>query len=328
MHDRRMAIVCTWSVSIPFFRYFSARSAAFGSVFALLSLSAHAEPFIGQFELKTLEAARGLFEFQSQNAWAWDQPPRKVDSGPADAWIFDENTLFRERYALELEVGFSESLKMRVGIEAENERIDEPESPTEADEFSGLSVDEIGAEIVAILVRRETDGFGVGFVAEIEGPFDQKEANHFTLGPIVEYQSGSWLFAAVPMLVYSFGGDAEESEPLDEKWDFGYAAQLMHIFSDRWSLALEGYGTVERLGNSGHPSMAAEYFGDSDQHRVGPVVYFSHEIGNGTRDHTASQMLSSRESDSAELTIGLGLLEGLNSQTADHTLKLSIEVDF
>ena len=29
-----------------------------------------------------------------------------------------------------------------------------------------------------------------------------------------------------------------------------------------------------------------------------------------------------------ELTIGIGLLEGLSSETADHTLKLSIELDF
>jgi hypothetical protein len=36
--------------------------------------SARAEPFIGQFELKTLENAPGRFEFQSQNEWSWAQP--------------------------------------------------------------------------------------------------------------------------------------------------------------------------------------------------------------------------------------------------------------
>jgi hypothetical protein len=282
---------------------------------------AHAEPFIGQFELKTLDSEVGSFEFQSQNAWASDQPARKVDSGPADEPVFDENAVFRERYALELEMGFSESLKMRVGIEAENERIDDPATLEEADDFEGLGVEEIGAEMVAIFVQREDEGFGLGAVIELEGPFDQEEPNHLTIGSIMEYKTGAWLIAAVPMVVGSFGGETEDGEPRDEKWDFAYAAQLMHTFSDRWSLALEGYGTIERMGNSGTPSLAAEYFGDFDQHRLGPVLYFSHDMGRNSPG-------SPPGSDDTSLTIGFGLLEGLNSNTADHTLKLSIEVDF
>lgn len=311
-------------------RLLFAIAGAFGAC-SLPMLSVHAEPFIGQFELKTLESAPGSFEFQSQNAWAWDQPARRIDTDTGDEPLLDENALFRERYALELEIGLTHSLKMRVGIEGENERVDDPEDLAQANDFEGLSVGEIGAEIVAILAQREGDGFGIGVVAEVEGPFDQEEPNHLTLGPIMEYQSGRWLLAAVPMLVRSFGGDREENESRDEKWDFAYAAQLMHTFSDRWKLALEGYGTVERIGSTGTRSEAAERFGDSNQHRLGPVLYFSHEFGthNDRSARSESSIASGEEeSEGTTLTIGLGLLEGLTSDTADHTLKLSIEADF
>ncbi len=290
---------------------------------ALFFTAADAEPFIGQFELKTLESEPGSYEFQSQNAWAWNQPRREIESEDGEI-LMDENSLFRERYALELEIGLTHALKMRVGVELENERLDDAQTIAEADDFEGLQLEEIGAEIVAVVIPREGDGAGLGFVAEIEGPTDFDGPNNLIVGPIVEYQTGEWFFAAVPMAVRAFGGDEEDGEGRDDKWDFAYAAQFMHRFSDRWALALEGYGTVERLGNSGRRSEAALRFGDSDQHRLGPVVYFAQALTSGRTSSGAG----ADDDDGANLTIGLGLLEGLNSQTPDHTLKLSIEVDF
>ena len=293
---------------------------------------ARAEPFIGQFELKTLESAPGSFEFQSQNAWSWDQPPRQIASGP-DGTEFDENAVVRQRHAIELEMGFTRSIKMRVGAEFEKERLDEPATIQEANDFEDLSLTELGAEIVAILAPREGDGAGLGVVAELEGPLDQEEPNHFTLGPILEFQSGRWFAATVPMFVYAFGGDTDEGEETDNKWDFAYAAQVTYTFSDAWALALEGYGTVDRLGSSGRPSESAKLFGDFDQHRAGPVLYYSVGFGGspGAGPSAPGSALvagAGEEDEGATLTIGLGLLEGLNGNTPDHTLKLSIEVDF
>lgn len=290
-----------------------------------------AEPFIGQFELKNLESAPRSFEFQSQNAWSWGQPSRRVANG-ADGLEFDENAVVRQRHAIELEMGFTHSVKMRIGAEFEKERLEDPATIQEANDFDDLELTELGAEVVAILAPREGNGAGLGVVAELEGPIDQEESNHFSLGPILEFQSGRWFAAAVPMFVYAFGGDTEEGEQADEKWDFAYAAQVAYAFSDTWMLALEGYGTVDRLGSSGHPSESAELFGDFNQHRVGPVVYYSLGFG-GFRDASASAPGSALagandEEEAATLTIGFGLLEGLNSNTPDHTLKLSIEVDF
>jgi hypothetical protein len=292
---------------------------------------ARAEPVIGQFELKTLESAPHSFEFQSQNAWSWGHPPRQIESDGVGDMEVDENAAIRARYALELEMGFTHFLKMRVGVEFEQERFDEPETIEQANDFDDLKLADVGAEIIAILAPREGDGAGLGVVAEIEGPVDQEEPNNLVLGPIVEFQSGRWFAAAVPMAVYAFGGDAEDGEEVDKKWDFAYAAQLMYRFSGSWSLALEGYGTVERLGNTGHPSEAAERFGDFDQHRLGGILYYTYDFGGPPRfsaSGSASSSDAGEEDERANLTVGFGLLEGLNKDTPDHTLKLSIEVQF
>ena len=293
---------------------------------------ARAEPVIGQFELKTLESAPRAFEFQSQNAWSWGQPSRQIESDDPGGIEFDENAVIRARYALELEMGFTNFLKMRVGIEFEQERLDDPASIEEANDFDALRLADVGAEIVAILVPRRGDGTGLGVVAEIEGPVDHKGPNNLSLGPIIEFQSGRWFAAAVPMAVYAFGGDHEEGERVDNKWDFAYAAQLMYKLSGSWSLALEGYGTVERLESTGHPSEAVQLFGDFDQHRAGAVLYYTYDFGGSQRSEAmapgSALLTDSEEEEGRSMTVGLGLLEGLNENTPDHTLKLSIEVHF
>lgn len=278
---------------------------------AWLSSDAAAEPFIGQFEVKTLDSAAGMFELQSQNAWSWHAPRRAYSSTADGELVFDDNSIFRSRYALEVEFGFSERLKMRVGIEAEQERLAAPASLAQADAFGSLEVEEFGAEMVVVFVPRTGDGVGIGAVIEIEGPFDQEEPNHLTVGAIVEYTRSAWTWVGVPMLVHSFGGDVEPGTRRDEKIDFAYATQLIRSLSDDWSIAVEAYGTVERIGDTGTPSLAQTRFGDSNQHRLGLVAYYERTLF-----------------ERSEITLGLGLLEGLNSNTPDHTLKLSIELDF
>jgi hypothetical protein len=304
-----------------------AAAAAFASLLACQP--ATAEPFVGQFELKNLESAPGSFEFQSQNAWSWDMPARRIVSD-AEGVEFDENEIVRERYALELEMGFTSAVKMRVGVEFEKERFDEPATIQQANAFDELTLTEVGVELITVLAPREGDGAGLGLVAELEGPLDQEDSNSLVLGAIFEFQSAPWFAAAVPMLVRDFGGDTQDGERVDNKWDFAYAAQLGYAFSESWSLALEGYGAFERLGSSGHPSAAAELFGDFNQHRVGPVLYYKHDFGAARNDGgTVDSALGAAETaDRTTVSIGLGLLAGLNDDTAGSTLKLSIEVDF
>lgn len=284
---------------------------------SIASAAAHAEPFIGQFELKTLDAGAGEYEFQSQNAWAWSQPSRRIALDEDGEAIGDENTVFKQRHALELEFGLSDRYKMRVGFEGERERLNEDLD----NRYSSLKVEEFGIELIAVLIPRTTaDGLALGAVVELEGPLDQEESNSLSVGPILEYRFGEWFAAAVPMLVYSFGGEREPGEPRDTKWDFAYAAQLAREVSSRWTVSFEAYGTIERLGNSGHPSDAARLHGDFDQHRAGVIAYYSHPLGGRNS--------GGDEDNGSEITIGIGLLEGLNGNTADHTLKFSLEIDF
>jgi hypothetical protein len=298
---------------------------------SLAGSPAAAEPFIGQFELKDLESTPGGFEFQSQNAWSWGMPERQIESG-AEGVAFDENEIVRERYALELEMGLTSRVKMRVGIEFEKERLDEPATIQQANAFDELSLTEVGAELIAVLVPREGDGTGFGLVAELEGPLDQEDSNSLVLGAIVEFQSARWFAAAVPMLVHDFGGDTQDGERVDNKWDFAYAAQLGYSFSESWFLALEGYGTLERLGSTGHPSAAAELLGDFNQHRVGPVLYYKRDFGGARHDRSTDDLApgfgAGEEAERTTLSVGIGLLAGMNDDTADTTLKLSIEVEF
>jgi hypothetical protein len=289
-------------------------------------------PVIGQYELKTLDSAPGAFEFQSQNAWSWGEPPRQVAvTGPGE-FVVDDNDIIRARYALELEIGITHYFKTRIGIEFEQERLGDPPTLEQANDFDDLKLADAGIEFIGILIPRVGDGAGLGVVAEFEGPPDHAQPNNFTLGPIVEFQSGPWFAAAVPMLVHQFGGHVEPGEKVDDKWDFAYAAQLTYRFSLVWALAVEGYGTVERIGDSGIPSQAARLFGDFDQHRIGAVLYYSHEFAGAAwvAAGPASAALSDADDrvEGRSLTVGFGLLEGLNNDTPDHTIKLSIEVHF
>lgn len=288
-------------------------------------------PAIGQFELKTLESEAGFLEFQSQNAYAWGQPRRgtKLLDPASGERLYDENSVTRMRNALEMEMGFTRYLKSRIGIEFEDERVDEPGSPWQANDFSGLKLTELGGEVIAILIPRDGDGFGLGAVVEFENPVfsASDEPKKLIMGPIFEVAQGPWSASFIPMGVHFFGSEPEEGEARDNKWDFAYAGQIKYTFSERWELALEAYGTVDRIESTGHRGEAGEAFGDFDQHRLGPILYHTIAMGEGSPAREA-QNGEAGEEEGSELTIGLGFLAGLNENTPDGTLKLSVEYEY
>ena len=112
---------------------------------------------------------------------------------------------------------------------------------------------------------------------------------------------------------------------------------------DSLALALEGYGVVERLGNSGTKSEERELFGDFDRHLLGPVVYYSWGGDDGRPARKAGKGLRVRsaeadgkngdddkngDNDGPSYTLGAGVLFGLNDNTSDVALKWSLEVEF
>ncbi len=252
----------------------------------------------------------GRVELQSQNAFGIGNPRRAAidDGGEIEA---DDNSIASVRAALEAEYTFNHYLKTRIGIEYEKERIDDPASLEAANDFASMRLEEYEVEAIVVLVPRPKDGFALGLLGEYEHPAAAGGARTFNFGPIIEWISGPWLATFNPSLVSFFGGERNGAGKHDEKVDFRYAGRLMYRASDELALALEAYGTVERIGATGSPGEEALLFGDFNQHRLGPVVYWSVPAD-----------------EAAELTIGVGALAGLNASTPDATLKLSLEFEF
>lgn len=304
--------------------------------FALLALGcgAAAEPAIPQFELKDLDNEVGRIEFQSQNAHSFGQPRRRFLATEPGEVAYDDNAVVRQRHALEIEMTVSRFHRMRLGIEYENERIDDPPSPSLADAYTGLDLTEVAIESVFILKPLAGDGIGFGALVEYEHPLAPGELNSVVMGPIVQAQWGAWSATANLFLVKHFGNGERTAEGVerDDKWDFAYAAQLMYRASERWALAVEGYGTIDRLGASGAPTGGALLFGDHDQHRLGPIVYYTFGLDAGAKGRTvkgvATEDDGGDDADEVEVTIGVGALIGLNDNTPDATLKWSVEVEF
>lgn len=278
---------------------------------AVLVRAASAGPAIGQFEVKDLESTPGEFEFQSQNAHMFGQPDRKHRQLDGEL-AYDDNSVQRQRHALELEFGITPRLKSRIGIEFEKERIDDPDALSQADAFDDLELSEIGGEFIWILDPIDGDDWGFGLVAEYERPLDSEESSTLLLGSIMQTSRGPWWANVNLYLVKSLGGE----RPRDNKIDFAYASQFGYVFNDAWQLAIEAYGTVDRLGSSGTRGEAAKLFGDHDQHRAGPIVYFTGGLDGAARG------------DDTGFLIGAGVLIGLNDDTPDTTLKWTVEIEF
>lgn len=288
-----------------------------------LSGSGVAGPAVGQFEVKTLESEPGEIEFQSQNAYSFGNPRRKTMTNGSGGLEADDNSIAKARNALELEFGITPNLKTRIGIEYEKERRDDPGTQREAQGYEDLKLDEYAAEVIWIAIPRKGDGAGFGIVVEYEVPTESGGSRTLVAGPIFEWASGPWLLSLNPTLVQFFGGERNDAGERDEKIDFAYANQLKYRWSEHIDLAIEAYGTIDRIGGRGGKSEEAALFGDFDQHRLGPVVYWNFEPSFGTARNGGGD-----EDRETEVSLGVGALFGLNDNTPSTTLKLSMEVTF
>lgn len=305
-----------------------------GCAVALFATSAAAGPAIDQFEVKDLESAPGDFEFQSQNAFSTGQPRRRFVESPPGNFIYDDNTVTRQRESLEVELGVTDWFRFRIGIEYEQERLDEPALLADARSFGALKLDEVSLETVFVFVKPKAEGVGLGWLIEYGSDVaDGVEGrNELVTGPIVEAHSGPWAFIANLALVKYFNGRAAPGDAeyvVDHKIDFAYFLQGSYRISPQWKLALEGYGTIDRLGSTGSRPPADALLGDSNQHRAGPVLYYTmYPFGPAPATASASQEEADGDDKQWSLTIGSGILFGLNDNTPDETYKLSIELDY
>ena len=234
-------------------------------------LPAVAGPAVNQFEVKDLQIEQGEVEIEDQSDWAFGLPRRKFVNGGSPE--FDDNEVARQRHSIEMSMGLTNWLKIGPGFELEEERVDDPDSFADANKFDSLKVTEIQFEGVVVFVPVKTHGIGLGAYAELQLPVSSDEARTLYVGPIIQAVSGPWSATGNFAFVKFMGGEPEDGEARDEKWDFAYFTQLKYDASEAWAFALEAYGTIDRLGNSGTPSEAAVAIGDQDQHRIAPVLY-------------------------------------------------------
>ena len=287
-----------------------------------------AGPAINQFEVKDLEASPGDFQFQNQNAFSTGQPRRHVIETAPGSFAYDDNSIARQRESLEVELGITDWFRVRLGVEYEQERLDDPSSFADANAFGSLQFDEVGIEGVLVFVKPKPDGIGLGWLFEYDASVGGGQ-DELYLGPIIEAHSGRWSMIANFAMVRFLFGQAEPGDDgytRDDKWDFAYSLQGSYRFSDELSLALEAYGTIDRIGNTGARSEVSELFGDFNQHRIGPVLYYKmYPFGRPARSGAEDNDDGPR---AWSVTVGTGVLFGLNDNTPDQTYKLSIEVDY
>lgn len=329
-------------------------AATLAAAAALAAPAAIAGPAVNQFEIKDLEAEPGNLQFQSQNAYAVGNPKRRTFQDDDGELKFDDNSVTRERYAQELEAHLTSFFRLRVGLEFEKERLDDPVTFDRADRYDQLKLSEYAIEGVLVLVPvPKAGGLGVGLIAEYQHPNSSHDAATLFMGTILQAVQGPWSATADLFLVRWFSPleEHEAGPSRDNKWDFAYAARVMYTYSETWAFALEGYGTIDRLGNSGSPGEERLLFGDHDQHRIGPVVYYSWKLGGEKVKHRLGLVpkaprlggddddgpkgaagkkgnAGGDDDDEPTATLGFGVLAGVTPSTPAATFKLSLEVDF
>src|SRR5262245_45146577 len=298
----------------------------------LMGSVAHAQ--LNQFEIKEPKVEAGEVELEYLGDYQFGQPRRRSFEASPGSFEFDANDFARQRHTLGLSYGFTKWLSLQVGVEAEEERRGDPETPAEARSFDALKVTEVEIEGTIVLIPTPKDGLGVAALLEHNIALDRREADQLFLGTALQYAWGPWTATANLYAVRHFGGREElnGASISDERWDFQYAAQLKYRVNDTIALALEGYGVVERLGDSGTKSEERELFGDFNRHLLGPVLYYSwggdddrpaRKTAKGLRVRGAEANGKNGDDDKngdsegPRYTLGAGVLFGLNENTSD-----------
>lgn len=317
---------------------FAPRVSAVSLAVALGWGTAFAGPAVNQFEVKDLEVEQGEVEIEDQSDFITSQPRRKFVRGEDGEVEFDDNEIARQRHEIEIGFGLTNWLKVSAGLEFEEERVDDPPSFGEANNFESLELTESSVTGLVVLVPVKDNGIGLGAYAELQLPASQ-EARTLFIGPIVQAKSGPFSATGNFAFVKFMGGSREFEEdesgeevrlPRDEKWDFAYFTQVKYDATENFALAVEAYGAIDRLGNSGNAPEAALEIGDQDQHRIGPAAYYTFKgpAKASAKDDDDGAGGDDDDDEGGAVTISGGVLFGLNDDTPDTTIKTGLEVEF
>ena len=302
--------------------------------FAVLTCtSANAEHLL---EIEQPKVEAGEIEIEYRGDYHFQQPRRRFIQSPE--LVFDDNGFNRQRHTIGIGYGLTKWLGLLVGLEAEQARFEDAESFAGARGFDELKVTEIELEGTVVLVPAGKNGFAAAALIQQHFALEQDEAHQLFLGTALQYVLGPWSATANLYAVKNIGGRGERdgASIRDERWDFQYAAQVKYQVNSRLALALEGYGVVERLGNSGTKSDERQLFGDFDRHLLGPAIYYSWrdddrtatQPGKGLRVRSADANDQNGDKPGPTYSMGAGVLFGLTESTSDVVLKWTLGVEF
>lgn len=233
-----------------------------------------------EFEIPEVDAEKGAFEAEYRGAAHGGLPRADEDDG---------RELLRQSHELELQYGLTDWWMLRL-----TPNVEEPDG-------GNIKLASIGIETQFVLMSRNDGLLGIALMAGY-GPYsffiEDEEVDEFEFGPVVEFAPGRWLFTFNPRLFDEIGSTA------DQEWlGFEYAAQARYSVTNRWGVAVLGFGEIEELVNTG-PF-------EAQVHLFGPSLY----------------VFSAPEAE-REWTLGAGVLFGLTESSSDTALRVTFAVEY
>lgn len=232
-----------------------------------------------EFEIPEVDAEKGAFEAEYRGARHWGVPQADEE---------DDEDLLRQSHEVELQYGLTDWWMLRL-----TPNVEEPEGES-------IELASIGIETQFVLEPRNGGTFGLAVMAGY-GPYsffvDDDKSDEFEFGPVVEYAPGPWLFTFNPRLMKEAGSTEQDG------FGFEYAAQARYSITERWGLAVLGFGEIEELAHA-DPS-------DEQVHLLGPSFY----------------VFSAPEAE-REWNLGAGVLFGLTDASPQAALRITFAVEY
>jgi hypothetical protein len=233
-----------------------------------------------EYEIPEVDAEKGAIEAEYRGASHWGLPRANEE---------DDLDLLRQSHEVEFQYGLTDWWMLRL-----TPNVEQPDGES-------IELASIGVETQFVLVPRRGGTFGLALMAGY-GPnslfVDGDDPDEFEFGPVIEAAPGPWLFTFNPRL-FDEVGSAQDQEWLG----FEYAAQARYSVTDRWALAVLGFGEIEELVHAG-PF-------EAQTHVLGPSLY----------------VFSAPEAEQ-EWSLGAGVLFGLTDVSPETSLRITFAVEY
>lgn len=167
-----------------------------------------------------------------------------------------------------------------------------------------------GVETQFLILDPNTARFGLGWFTGFDFGFSKGYGETLTFGPVASLEIAKGLTITVNPLLQ------KHWSPNEPGLDLNYAWQVKREINDAVALGVEGYGVIPDLGNA--PGI------EFQEHRLGPVVYLSHEMTGAGK----SMKLGATGSDAkgGKVELQFGVLFGFTDATPDTTGRAKLAI--